>query len=265
VRPITRPKAGKRLGTSAWEKPLNKPYREVVMRAKLLARLPGVLLATLSTAAWSQGPKETKYPPLSEYMMERPAEVALARSAAPDNISGRAAIVVLTPSGYQTVEQGDNGFVCMVLRGWAAPTFYPPPLRELVYDARLRAPICFDPVAARTVLPYQELRAKLAMTGKGPDEIAAGVGSAYAKGELPKMEAVAFAYMYSADMYLGPQAGHFHPHVMVYAPYYTNAMLGGNTRESMLPRTSDDDGTPFTVVVIPVDGRFAIKSKIPPK
>ena len=206
--------------------------------------------------AWAQS-----YPPLAEYMMDQPAEVALAKSAAPENISGRATIKVLAASGYTAVAQGDNGFVCMVLRGWAAPTFSPAPLRNLVYDAKLRAPICFDRVAARTVLPYQELRARLGMAGKGPDEIAAAVASAYAKGELPKMEAVAFAYMYSADMYLGPQAGHFHPHLMVYAPYYDNAMLGGNTRESMLPRTSDDDGTPFTVVVIAVDGRFAIKAK----
>ena len=219
--------------------------------AFLLIALPAGL-----AAAWAQS-----YPPLGEYMMDQPAEVALAKSAAPESISGRATIKVLTASGYKAVAQGDNGFVCMVLRGWAAPTFSPAPLRNLVYDAKLRAPICFDPVAVRTVLLYQELRARLGMAGKGPDEIAAAVASAYAKGELPKMEAVAFAYMYSADMYLGPQAGHFHPHVMVYAPYYDNAMLGGNTRESMLPRTSDDDGTPFTVVVIPVDGRFAIKAR----
>src|SRR5262245_48202933 len=222
---------------------------------KTLAFLLVALPASLA-AAWAQS-----YRPLAEYMMDQPAEIALAKSAAPDNISGRATIKVLTAAGYKVVAQGDNGFVCMVLRGWAAPTFSPVPLRQLVYDAKLRAPICFDPVAVRTVLPYQELRAALGMAGKGPDEIAAGVAAAYAKGELPKMEAVAFAYMYSADMYLGPQAGHFHPHMMVYAPYYDNAMLGGNTRESMLPRTSDDDGTPFTVVVIPVDGRFAIRAK----
>jgi hypothetical protein len=217
---------------------------------------PLVALLAGSAAAWAQS-----YPPLAEYMMDQPAELALARSAAPDNISGRATIKILTGAGYTVVARSDNGFVCMVLRGWAAPTFSPAPLRNLVYDAKLRAPICFDPVAVRTVLPYQELRARLGMAGKGPDEIAAAVAAAYAKGELPRMEAVAFAYMYSADMYLGPQAGHFHPHMMVYAPYYDNAMLGGNTRESMLPRTSDDDGTPFTVVVIPVDGRFAIRAK----
>ena len=226
---------------------------------KKLLPLLVLLLASLAAAAASA--QSPKYPPLGEYMMDRQGEVALAKSAAPENVSGRASIKILTDAGYKIVAQGDNGFVCMVLRGWAAPTFSPIPLRDLVYDAKLRAPICFDPVAARTVLPYQELRAKLGMAGKSPDEIAAGVASAYVKGELPKIEAVAFAYMYSADMYLGPQAGHFHPHMMVYAPYYDNAMLGGNTRESMLPRTSDDDGTPFTVIVIPVDGRFAIRAR----
>jgi hypothetical protein len=150
----------------------------------------------------------------------------------------------------------------MVMRGWAAPTYSPVSLRDLVFDAKLRAPICFDPAAVRTVLPYQKLRAKLAMENKGPDQITQAVASAYAKGELPKMEAVAFAYMYSADMYLGPQVGHFHPHMMIYAPYYTNAMLGANTRDSMLPRISDDEGTPFAVIVIPVDDRFAVKSKL---
>jgi hypothetical protein len=226
---------------------------------KLMLLLVSQLASVAAAVASAQS---LKYPPLGEYMMDQQAEVALAKSAAPENVSGRAFIKILTDTGYKAVSQGDNGFVCVVLRGWAAPTFSPIPLRDLVYDAKLRAPICFDPVAVRTVLPYQELRAKLAMEGKGPDEIAAAVTSAYIKGELPRMEAVAFAYMYSADMYLGPQAGHFHPHMMVYAPYYDNAMLGGNTRESMLPRTSDDDGTPFTVIVSPVDGRFAIRSKV---
>src|ERR1700716_682676 len=120
---------------------------------KTLALLLIALPASLA-AAWAQSS-----PPLGEYMMDQPAEVALAESAAPESISGRATIKVLTASGYKAVAQGDNGFVCMVLRGWAAPTFSPIPLRQLVYDAKLRAPICFDPVAVRTVLPYQELRA----------------------------------------------------------------------------------------------------------
>src|SRR5688500_18645038 len=114
------------------------------------------LLAGLNAAIVSaQGPK---YPPLSEYMMPREAEVALARSAAPANISDRATIKVLTTSGLQVAREGNNGFVCMVMRGWSAPTFTPAPELDLVYNSKLRAPICFDPVASRTVIPYQELR-----------------------------------------------------------------------------------------------------------
>ena len=113
-----------------------------------------------------------QYPPLSEYLMPRDAEVALARSAAPSNISGRATIRVLTESGYQVAREGHNGFVCMVMRGWTAPTYTPAQFRDLVYDATLRAPICFDPAASRTVLPYYELRSTLGMQGKTPDQIA---------------------------------------------------------------------------------------------
>jgi hypothetical protein len=217
------------------------------------------LLATLDAAALlAQSPK---YPPLSEYMMARDAEIALATSAAPDNISGHATIKVLTASGFQAVHEGDNGFVCMVMRGWSAPTYTPAPFRDLVYDAKVRAPICFNPEASRTVLPYYELRSKLGMEGKTPDQIAEGVQAAYAKGELPKRDSVSFAYMWSADQNLASGIGHWHPHMMVFAPYYDNSMLGNNEFGSPLPQLTDDAGTPFTVVVIPIDDGLAVKAR----
>jgi hypothetical protein len=228
------------------------------MRIPLLSMT--VLGMSLVATARSAG-ADSRYPPLVEYMMNRDIEVALARSAAPSNVAEHASIKVLTEAGYRTVIEGGNGFTCIVMRGWAAPTYTPASNRDFVYDAKLRAPICFNPVAVHTVLPYQELRATLAMEGKGPDEIAEGVQAAYASGKLPKMEAVAFAYMFSAEMYLGPQVGHFHPHVMVYAPYYDNKMLGDNPRGTLQMRTSDDEGTPFTVIVIPVDQSLAVKPK----
>ena len=83
------------------------------------------LFLTLGAAVvLAQGPKSPplgpKYPPLSEYMMTREAEVSLARSAAPDNISAHATVEILTPFGYRVAVQGDNGFVCTVMRGWMA-------------------------------------------------------------------------------------------------------------------------------------------------
>jgi hypothetical protein len=227
------------------------------MRKLVFALL--VPLASLNASAgWAQG---SKYPPLSEYLMPRDVETALVRSAAPANISDRATIKVLTESGYQVVREGDNGFVCMVMRGWTAPTYTPAPLRDLVYDAKVRAPICFDPEASRTVMPYYELRTTLGMEGKTPDQIAEAVQAAYAKGQLPKRDGVSFAYMWSADQHLGPGVGHWHPHMMVFAPYYENSMLGGNEFARPLPFVTDDAGTPFAVVVIPVDDRLAIGAR----
>lgn len=219
-----------------------------------------LLLGTVGfSAAWAQDPR---YPPLNDYMLPRDVEVALARSAAPASISGRATIKVLTPSGYQVVRKGDSGFVCMVMRGWTAPTYTPAQLRGLVYDASVRAPICFDPEAARTVMPYYELRTRLGMQGKTPDQMADAVELAYASGRLPKREGVTFAYMWSADQHLGPGVGHWHPHMMVFAPNYKNSTLGDNDFAKPLPFVSDDAGTPFAVVVIPVDDRLAIKAEL---
>lgn len=210
--------------------------------------------------AWLMG-QSSKYPPLSEYMMEPDAEISLAKSAAPEKISEHATIKVLTATGYKVASEGDNGFVCMVMRAWSAPTFTPVKDRELVYYSKMRAPICFDQVASRTVLPYQELRTKLGLEGKGPDAITSEVAAAYSRGELPKMEGVAFGYMWSADSNLGPGVGAWHPHMMVYAPYYKGSMLGNSECGEAVPCVAIDAGTPFAVVVIPVHGTTAIKTK----
>src|SRR5262245_19172003 len=201
-----------------------------------------------------------KYPPLSEYLMTPEKEIALARSAAPESISSRATVKILTTTGYKVAAEGDNGFVCVVMRGFSAPTFTPASLRTLVYDSNTRAPICFDPQAAKTALPYYELRHKLGMEGKTPDQITALVRAAYEKGDIPKRNSASFAYMWSADQVLGP-SNHWHPHMMVFIPNYDNSMLGGNEPGGSLPFISDDDGTPFAVGVIAVDDKLAIKAK----
>jgi hypothetical protein len=62
------------------------------------------LLAALAVAPMlGQSPK---YPPLSGYMMTPEAEIALPRSAAPENVSAHATVKTLTSSGYQVAAQG---------------------------------------------------------------------------------------------------------------------------------------------------------------
>ena len=226
-----------------------------VMAWKLVASAAAILLSAAAILTSAQG--QTQYPPFSEYMMPQDAEIALARSAAPANVSDRATIKVLNESGFEVAIEGDNGFVCMVMRAWSAPTYTPAAFLDFVYYAPLRAPICFNPVAAETMMLYYELRTELGLQGKNPDEIADGVEAAYARGELPRIETVSFAYMWSADQDLGPGIGHWHPHMMVFTPYYENSMLGGNEFGGTLPFVSDDAGTPFAVTVIPTDDGLA--------
>jgi hypothetical protein len=220
-----------------------------------------LFLVTVALGATGMKAQEAKYPALSEYMMDRDAEIALAKSAAPDYVSDHATIKVFTASGFQTAHEGDNGFVCLVMRGFTgAPLFTPVQVRAYInYDAKTRAPICLDPQAARTILAYYELRTKLGLEGKTAEQIAEGVQAAYAKGEIPKRPEVCFAYMWAADQVLGP-VGHWHPHIMVYLPYY-ETLLGTKHPQNPLPSIGEDEGTPFAVGFIPVDDKLAVKAR----
>src|SRR5262249_21865803 len=218
-----------------------------------------ILLATSLAAAALYG-QPAKYPPIDQYLMPRDAEIALAKSAPPASPADHPTGKVLTKTGYVVAREGDNGSFCMVMRGFSATTSTRAQFRDLVYDPTVHAPICFTAPAARTVMPYYELRTKLAMEGKGPDQIAESLQSAYVRGELPRREIVTFAYMWSAHQHLGPGIGAWRPHMMVFAPYYENSMLGGNEFAGPLPQVSDDAGTPFSVVLIPVDEKLFVRS-----
>jgi len=223
--------------------------------------LLALLLGSANAAAVGAQSAGAGYPPLDQYLMPRAAEMALAATAAPAAISDHATIKILTRAGYEVARQGDNGAVCVVMRGFSAPTYTPAQFRGLVYDPTVHAPICFTAPAVRTVLPYYELRTRLALEGLGPDQIQQRVEAAYARGELPRRDGVSFAYMWSGHQQLGPGIDAWHPHMMVFAPYYDNSMVGGNPFGSLLPQLSDDAGTPFAVVVIPVDDKLAVGAR----
>src|SRR5260370_27778301 len=142
------------------------------MRNTLISLALFAALFVQSVEAQNSKAPVGSYPPIQEYLMPQASEIALAKSAAPANISDGATIKVLTTSGFKVVHQGDNGFVCMVMRGFSAPTYTPAQFRGVVYDSSVRAPICFDPKAAREVIRYYELRTKLAKAGKNPDQLA---------------------------------------------------------------------------------------------
>src|SRR5713226_7190990 len=112
-------------------------------------------------AEWPAQSQDAKAPypsmaPLEQYLMERKAEIALARSAAPDSISLDAEVMVLGQHGYETAVKGRNGFVCMVERSWASlvddPDFWNP---------KLRAPNCFNAAAAPSYLAQTTRKTKV--------------------------------------------------------------------------------------------------------
>ena len=81
------------------------------------------LLLAGASAAVAQTPPppvkiEKKYPAMTEFMMPRDTEIALARSAGPEPLASRATIKILTTSGFKVAVEGDNGFACLVMRGW---------------------------------------------------------------------------------------------------------------------------------------------------
>src|SRR4029077_13659099 len=114
-----------------------------------------VLAVALGASAQMQAQSKHPYSSMAaqnEYLIpDRNAEIALARSAAPDSISHDAKVLFLGPHGYETAVEGKNGFVCVVERGWMGP--FDGELSGNFWNPKIRGPICFNPPAARSILP----------------------------------------------------------------------------------------------------------------
>src|SRR6202049_2699202 len=134
-----------------------KPLKTISLRSFALVVLLGLVWQTQAQDARAPYPSMA---PFDQYLMERNAEIALARSAAPESISQDAEVMVLGRHGYETAVKGKNGFVCVVQRSWAAgiddPDFWNP---------KLRAPICFNPPGARFNIPLTIKRTELILSG----------------------------------------------------------------------------------------------------
>ena len=191
----------------------------------------GVLAIALS-APRPGGAQDVKqsYPrmaPLEQYLMDRDAEIALARSAAPDGISHDATVLVLGRDGYETAVEGKNGWVCMVERGWMAPFDSPE-----FWNPKVRGAGCYNPPAARSVLPIFCKRTELTMAGHSQVEVIAAITKAFDKKELPALEPGAVGYMMSKSSYLFDGGNHNGPHLMFYSPIKDDAVWGANTLNS---------------------------------
>ena len=191
---------------------------------------------------------KARYPamaPLDQYLMpDRNSEIALARTAAPVSISGRAEVMVLGRGGYTTAVKGNNGFLCLVERSWAnssdAPDFWNP---------KLRAPICFNPAAARTFVPIFLMKTKLVLAGKSKAQIVEATASALDKKGLPALEPGAMCYMMSKQQYLGDRDMRWHPHLMFFVSGDAAKSWGANLPGSPV-MASDDPEERVTIFLV---------------
>ena len=197
---------------------------------------------------------KTPYPtmaPLEQYLItDRNAEIALARSAAPDSISRDAKILVLGRQGYETVVEGKNGFVCVVERAWMSPSDHPE-----FWNPKLRGPICFNPAAARSILPLTIKRTEWVLAGLSKAQIMDNLKAAVDRKELPALEPGAMSYMMSKQAYLTDDDGHNMAHLMIYVPLTQGAAWGADLPGSPVMFGGQFQGAPepITVFLVPVE------------
>ena len=142
-------------------------------------------------------------------------EIALARSAGPDEISADATVWLLDGGEYVVAEEGSNGNHCFVMRSMAQSL----------------EPICYDEEAAATVLPWEFEFFRLRMEGKSPEEVDRTLATALGSGMLRAPSRPAMSYMLSSGQRLfdpesGRNAGNWKPHLMLYIPYLTMEDIG---------------------------------------
>lgn len=178
----------------------------------------------------AQDPAKT-YPkmlPLADYLMERNAEIALARSAAPEAISRDATVLVLGKDGWETAIKGSNGFVCMVERAWASSIDF-----SEVWNPKMRGADCLNAAAARSILPIVDKLTQMTLAGVVSESARiAAIQAAAGKGEFPPLAPGAMGYMMSKGAYLSDQGSHNLSHVMLFLPIRSGSYLGAAAPQS---------------------------------
>jgi hypothetical protein len=213
----------------------------------------GLTLALLTVLPARAQDAKAPYPamaPIDQYLMaDRNAEIALARSAAPEEISRNATVLVLGKNGYETAVEGTNRFVCVVERSWMSPFDSPE-----FWNPKMRGPICYNPPAVRSVLPYTINRTNLVLAGLSKQQMEDSIKGKVVKGELPVPETGAMSYMMSKDGYLNDEVGRWHPHLMFHVPKTDNATWGANVVCSPVLQNDEfvDVPEPETIFMVPV-------------
>jgi hypothetical protein len=179
----------------------------------------------------------TSYPkmaPIEQYLMtDRDAEIALARSSAPESISRDAEVLVLGRHGFETAVKGKNGFVCIVGRSWTSAA------DADFWDPKVRVPMCVNAAAAHSYLLRFTRITELILAGRTQAQMTAAVAAAIDKKELPPMEPGAMCYMMSKEGYGGATLPHWPSHLMFFYSDTDPAIWGANLPGSPVSGVTD--------------------------
>jgi len=224
-----------------------------------MPRRPTLFLAAIAVCSAAPVAAQQKRDLAAYLMNDRAAEIALARSAAPKQISDSAAVLVLTKSGYVESAHGTNGFTCLVQRSFLAPFG-----DSSFWDPAIRGPMCMNPPAVRTVFPEMRRRSEWIMAGVSIDEIVKRTRQAYASHTFPRPAAGSMGYMLSPDQHLGDVDPHWAPHLMLWFDKSLPPAAWGlsDSNNTIIDGSAADPNSPVRLLIIPVrrwsDGKSAL-------
>jgi len=193
-----------------------------------------ILPAAFTALALAEDPK-----PAYDFSLPRAERIALAESAAPPEISGKATVYVLEKTGYVKARDGVNGFSCFVDRQH--------PLNM--------EPTCLDAEGSATTLPTRLFVEEQRALGASEEKINAQVEAGYRSGKFAAPRKPGIVYMLSPQIYLWiAEMGkmvHAPAHLMFYAPYATEKDLGSPPGGPGMPHLIRAGKPDAYIVVVP--------------
>jgi len=202
-----------------------------MLREACLALL---LPAAVTAAVLAEEPK-----PAYDFTLTRAEKIALAESAAPPEISGKATVFVLEKTGYVKARDGVNGFSCFVDR----------------QNPLNMEPTCFDAEGSATTLPTRIYVEEQRGRGLAEEKIQAELEAGYRSGKFSAPRKPGIVYMLSPEIYLWIEEAkrmvHAPAHLMFYAPYATEKDLGSPPGGPGMPHLIRAGKPDAYVVVVP--------------
>jgi hypothetical protein len=213
-----------------------KPVKMKCMKVFLGALSMGVLANSLAIGGMAR-----ELPKVYDSSVPRDRQIALAMSAAPEEVSSHATVYIIGPKGYEKAREGTNGFSCFVGRHFVKPT-------ETSVE-----PGCFDAEGSRTTFMVRMREEELRANGKSEAEIKADVAAGYKEGRFKNPSKMGMLYMMSTENRLPSGNGataSFPPHLMFYAPNMTTKDIGFDSQPQLYYMGMTHPGAPDNLIVV---------------